>query len=549
MTRGAYWPAGARRRLGRIALLASVAVVAAGAAAGEAHAGQIVYSSGTAIWAMNDDGSAKRQLVDASQVPGMEYLGNPSVQPNGTEVAFLGRWDQAYNEQNKFGPAPGFCGGNCEGIYELSSGAATRITNAPFDCPSQPCESQEVDPRVGTDGSVAYVFNTYVSEANGNRWDPLDGQSGLFRRDSTGHNQQGYQTQCEGTSGAGEPVTDADVVAPNPASPGRLAYGNCRETSDDNGSCVVPYATAFDVYDSGPSAASSGDDVLMHSIADPNAQCLQDAGTAIGDLDYSPDGSHIVELHGGSGAGIYTYSATANGGNSATELLALPHGWLFYSVRYLGSGRIGFTAGTSDTTIGLYSMATTCTPGSCDVTNGTGITTLASPGSVSDDYILNTAGFGWTSSTAAIAAVTAATSTTTTTTTRTTTTSTTPSTTTTPGKTTTTTTTKPPVHGPTVTLSALKAQRVSALLHHGLALHVTCTRACTLTSTLWLGKTALGSAHKRLTRAGRATLTLTISRKLRKRLSRLRRATLKVTVHVSGSGTSRTVTRTFTVRR
>src|SRR5205807_852088 len=91
------------RILRRLTILAALGALAVAA---PAHAGQIVYPSGSGIWVMNDDGSAKRELVDATQVPGMEYLGDPSVQPNGTEVAFDGRWDRAYYEQNRFGPAP-----------------------------------------------------------------------------------------------------------------------------------------------------------------------------------------------------------------------------------------------------------------------------------------------------------------------------------------------------------------------------------------------------------------------------------------------------------
>ena len=143
---------------------------------------------------MNDDGSARRELVDVSQVPSMEHLGDPSVQPNGTEVAFEGRWNQASYEQNHWGPAPGMCGGNCEGIYELINGNVSRITNAPFDCGAQPCESQETDPRVARDGSVAYVFQTWVSEMGGSGWMPIQGQSDLLARDGAGANQIRWPT-------------------------------------------------------------------------------------------------------------------------------------------------------------------------------------------------------------------------------------------------------------------------------------------------------------------------------------------------------------------
>ena len=62
------------RFLSRLTLLCAVAALAVAA---PAHAGQIVYPSGTGIWVMNDDGSAKRELVDTSQVNGMEHLGDP----------------------------------------------------------------------------------------------------------------------------------------------------------------------------------------------------------------------------------------------------------------------------------------------------------------------------------------------------------------------------------------------------------------------------------------------------------------------------------------
>ncbi|HXD64676.1 MAG TPA: hypothetical protein VNV17_08670, partial [Solirubrobacteraceae bacterium] len=372
------------------------------ALAAPAHAGQIVYPSGGGIWVMNDDGSAKRELVDVSQVPSMEHLGDPSVQPNGTEVAFEGRWNQASYEQNHWGSAPGMCGGNCEGIYELVNGSVSRITNAPFDCGAQPCESQETDPRVARDGSVAYVFQSWNSELGGTGWMPIQGQSDLLARDSSGANQTRWPTACDGTSAAGREITDADVLAVNPLVPSQIAYANCRETTND-GSCVVDWTTAYDVIDSGASQGSAADDVTYHSLADPNAQCLQDATTQIGDIDFSPDATHMVEVHGGgSGAGIYSYAASHNGGASATELLAIPNGWTFYGVRYIGSGRIGFTAGTSTDTIGLYTIPTACTPATCNVAAGTGVTNLTGSNYVSGDYVLGTAGFSYTSSGSAI---------------------------------------------------------------------------------------------------------------------------------------------------
>ena len=86
-----------------------------------------------------------------------------------------------------------------------------------------------------------------------------------------------------------------------PIIPSQIAYANCRETTND-GSCVVDWTTAYDVIDSGASAGSGADDVTYHSLADPNAHCLQDASTQIGDIDFSPDATHMVELRGSAAA-------------------------------------------------------------------------------------------------------------------------------------------------------------------------------------------------------------------------------------------------------
>ncbi len=501
------------------------------ALAAPAHAGQIVYPSGTGIWVMNDDGSAKRELVDVSQVPDMEHLGDPSVQPNGTEVAFVGRWNQAYYEQNHWGPAPGMCGGNCEGIYELVNGAASRITNAPFDCGAQPCESQETDPRVARDGSVAYVFQTWVSQMGGSGWTPIQGQSDLLARDSAGANQTRWPTACDGTSAAGREITDADVLAVNPLIPSQIAYANCRETAND-GSCVVDWTSAYDVIDSGASPGSAADDVTYHSVADPNAQCLQDASTQIGDIDFSPDATHMVELHGGaSGAGIYTYAASANGGTSATELLAIPNGWRFYGVRYVGSGRIGFTAGTSSDKVSLYTIPTTCTAASCSVASGAGVTNLTGASYVSSDYVLNTAGFSYTSSGSPIKAVAVTPPP--------------PCTSCAPPPPPPCTTCKP-ASKLTATVARIRAQRLGTLIRRGLTIKASCSGACVLKASLLLKRTALGTVSRSLRGRGSAQLVLRLSRAGRAKLKHVHNPKLTLTLVASDrAGHRRTLTQTF----
>jgi hypothetical protein len=523
------------RTLRRLTILCFLCALGA---AGPAHAGQIVYPSGTGIWVMNDDGSAKRQLIDATQVPSMEYLGDPSVQPNGTEVAFDGRWNQAYYEQNHWGPAPGMCGGNCEGIYELVNGVATRITNAPFDCGAQPCESQEVNPRVARDGSVAYVFQTYVSEIGPSGWMPVDGQSDLLARDSAGANQTRWPTACDGTASSGKEVTDADVLAVNPLVPTQIAYANCPETAND-GSCVLDWTSAYDVIDSGPSQTTASDDITYHSVADPNAQCLQDASTRIGDIDFSPDATHMVELHGGSsGAGIYTYSASQNGGASATELLALPSGWTFYAVRYVGSSRIGFTAGTSSDKVSLYTIPTTCTPAQCNVASGAGVTNLTGSQAVSSDYVLATAGFSYTTSGSEIKAVTTPPPPPP------------PCTTCKPQPPPSCTTCKPGAKL-TASVARIGTERMGTLLRTGLTVKVTCSAACRLNGSIMLKRAVLGTASKRLGKRGSATFTVHLSHKGATALRRARTAKA-LTVLISATDSARhkvTLTRTVKLKR
>ncbi len=477
---------------------------------------------------MNDDGSAKRELVDVSQVPSMEHLGDPSVQPNGTEVAFDGRWNQASYEQNHWGPAPGMCGGNCEGIYELVNGNVSRITNAPFDCGAQPCESQETDPRVARDGSVAYVFQTWVSEMGGSGWMPIQGQSDLLARDGAGTNQIRWPTACDGTSAAGKEITDADVLAVNPLIPNQIAYANCRETTND-GSCVVDWTTAYDVIDSGASPGSAADDVTYHSLADPNAQCLQDASTQIGDIDFSPDATHMVELHGGaSGAGIYTYAASQNGGASATELLAIPNGWTFYGVRYIGSGRIGFTAGTSSDTIGLYTIPTTCTPATCNVAAGTGVTNLTGSNYVSEDYVLGTAGFSYTSSGSAIKAAA------------------TPPPPPSPCCTPPPCTTCRPTSKLTATVARIRTQHLATLVRRGLTITASCSGACVLKAALMLKHAVLGTVSRSLRGHGSTKLVLHLSRAGRAKLKHVHNPKLTLTLVASDrAGDRRTLTQTF----
>lgn len=179
-----------------------------------------------------------------------------------------------------------------------------------------------------------------------------------------------------------EDVSGNSAPIPAPARRIPATAGAAARARSRNGSPAIGSAAT---------AASAADDVLLHIDSDPSAQCGQNAGTTIGDISFL-DASHIVEVHGGSSdPGIYTYSATPNA--TATERLAIPHRWEFYAVRYIGNGRIGFTAGPSSDQVSLYAMSASCTPATCDVAAGRGVTNLTGSQYVAVDYVGGSANF------------------------------------------------------------------------------------------------------------------------------------------------------------
>ncbi|HEY1688967.1 MAG TPA: hypothetical protein VGF95_08905 [Solirubrobacteraceae bacterium] len=375
-----------------------------------AHAGQIVYPAGTGIWAMNEDGSNQHELVDVTQVSEMMALFDPDVQPNGNEVAFVGEWSQAPAEEQQIGSSPGACGGECLGYYELSGGVSKRISPAPFHCPQAGCASEEIDPRVADDGSVAFVSQAYVTVTGFGcpyscGTEIRKGQSALLSRDANGANQQQWKTPCESeVEGSSNWVTDADVLSVDPAESNQLAYGNCRDMEQGS---FFSYPVAFDVLLSKGRSAEYLT-AASNPVSEPNE--FNEGGCCeIQDLSYSSDGTQIVDARSNTlgVAGIYTYPAADNGqGYTGTEVLAVPEHWIFFSVRFIGGGRIAFAAGddankdgTVDST-DVYSIPASCTPATCTFPGSA--TNLTNTGKVNVDYLLGTAGIGYTSSTTPI---------------------------------------------------------------------------------------------------------------------------------------------------
>jgi hypothetical protein len=182
-------------------------------------------------------------------------------------------------------------------------------------------------------------------------------------------------------------------------------------------------------------------------------------------------------------------------------------------------------------------MPTTCTPGQCNVASGTGVTNLTGSQYVSEDYVLTTAGFSYTSSTSTIKALT----------------------TTPPPPPCTSCTPKPPpppcttckpAAKLTATVARIKAQHLATLMRRGLTVSASCSGACVLKASLKLKRTVLGTASKSLRGHGKAKLVLHLSRAGKAKLKHVHSAKLTLTLVASDhSGHRRTLTQAFKVTK
>jgi hypothetical protein len=138
--------AASRRARWQRAIPAAAIVILLGLAAlaGPAQA-QIVYTDNNAIWAMNDDGSGKRQLISVTQVPGflVSAIGRPDVFENGGQTIVFESGHASL----------GSCG-FCVGIYGLTGGSVRRLTTSETLAINRTIV--EKNPRVTADNLVAF---------------------------------------------------------------------------------------------------------------------------------------------------------------------------------------------------------------------------------------------------------------------------------------------------------------------------------------------------------------------------------------------------------
>ncbi|HZE03702.1 MAG TPA: hypothetical protein VE127_00665, partial [Solirubrobacteraceae bacterium] len=318
------------------------------AIAAPAHAGQFVFErSANSVWAMNENGSGARKLVDRSQVSGMQEIDSASVQPGGTEVAFTAGWAGAQHEEGRWDPfAVGYCGDGCLGYYELRGGALQRMTEGPAPCPtSQPCRINESDARVAIDGSVAFSYQAVFGEQSfpGGPWSDSAAQYEPRLRPAGGGNATKIVSPCA------SPLNILDQPAPNPMNPREVLYEGCLDSSNALESLAR----------SGADPSNPGDDVGL----------VDDSGDFAG-YDWRSDGRQIAFTDSGcnpiasscgpNGLQLADLGAPNQPATSITYLLDSPSGTTFYSPRYMGSDRIAFVAKGD-----IWTVPTSCRPSTC----------------------------------------------------------------------------------------------------------------------------------------------------------------------------------------
>ena len=326
----------------------AVVVVSLLALATPARAGQFVFERGArSVWAMNQDGSGARELVDVAQVSGMQEIDSASVQPNGTAIAFTGGWAGARHEEGRWNPfAVGYCGDGCLGYYELRSGALRRMTEGPGPCPgSQPCRVDESDARVAVDGSVVFSFQAAFGEQSfpGGPWSErsVEYQSRL--------RPAGGGTATKVVSPCASPLNILGTPAPNPTDPREVLYEGCLDSSNALESLAR----------SGANPSNPGDDVgLVDDSGDFEGYDWRSDGKQIAFTDHgcNPAASSC----GANGLQLADLGAADRPATSITYLLDSPSGTTFYSPRYVGAARIAFVAHGD-----IWTVPTSCRPSTC----------------------------------------------------------------------------------------------------------------------------------------------------------------------------------------
>jgi hypothetical protein len=330
-----------------VALL-SLASLAFAPAAG---AGQIVWSTGSGIWAMNDDGSDPHELIAASSSQLVATLpsgtlAEPDVfQNGGTAVLFLGL-------TSHFAPAslPAACGADCSGTYELSGGVLREL--APAAAAATGAAYYERQPRVTADGQELFDSTLYTGIGAGAAGTPA---TALVERPLA---PNATITQWSSTDSELEPAAGFDG-APDPADPTMAAWvqaqgcgftvTNAQGVSQSSCQYAVHFGSAADA---AAPIATYDNELVSANGTGPTSLALSTDGTTLLLVDpYAPN------------EGIFTTPVAGTPGvKPVTEIVAQPAGWTFGQARFAGAS-IVFDAHqqvNGMTTGDIYSIAASC---------------------------------------------------------------------------------------------------------------------------------------------------------------------------------------------
>lgn len=346
-----------------------------------ASAGQIVWSTPTGIWAMNDDGSNPHELVAAnsSQLAATLPSGTltePDVfQNGGTTVLFLGL-------TSHFAPAslPAACGADCSGTYELRGGVLREL--APAAAAASGAAYYERQPRVTADGQELFDSTLYTGILPGAAGTPA---TALVERPLA---HDATITQWSNTDSELEPAAGFDG-APDPADPTIAAWieaQGCGFTVN-NAQGVAQSSCQYAVH-----VGSAADEAAP--IATYDNEFVATNGTGPTSLALSTDGTTLLLVDPyAPNEGIFTTPVAGTPGvKPVTEIVAQPAGWTFGQARFAGTN-IVFDAHrqvNGKPTGDIYSI-----PASCGTVNT--CTFPASATDLTNDALVDNSDPAWTS--------------------------------------------------------------------------------------------------------------------------------------------------------
>jgi hypothetical protein len=346
-----------------------------------ASAGQIVWSTPTGIWAMNDDGSNPHELVAAnsSQLAATLPSGTltePDVfQNGGTTVLFLGL-------TSHFAPAslPAACGADCSGTYELRGGVLREL--APAAAAASGAAYYERQPRVTADGQELFDSTLYTGILPGAAGTPA---TALVERPLA---HDATITQWSNTDSELEPAAGFDG-APDPADPTIAAWieaQGCGFTVN-NAQGVAQSSCQYAVH-----VGSAADEAAP--IATYDNEFVATNGTGPTSLALSTDGTTLLLVDPyAPNEGIFTTPVAGTPGvKPVPEIVAQPAGWTFGQARFAGTN-IVFDAHrqvNGKPTGDIYSI-----PASCGTVNT--CTFPASATDLTNDALVDNSDPAWTS--------------------------------------------------------------------------------------------------------------------------------------------------------